>query len=215
MKIITLAATLCGISAFSSAFAATVPDAKNDTQQEQQAGSQSIVLAGGCFWGVQAVFQHVNGVTNAISGYAGGAASAAHYEMVGNGDTGHAEAVQVTYDPAKITLGKILKVYFAVAHNPTELNFQGPDHGTQYRSAIFYNSPKQKEISQDYIVQLNTTKIFPGKIVTTLEPLEKFYPAEDYHQNYAKLHPDNPYIVRHDLPKVANLAKAFPELYIK
>lgn len=215
MKIITLAASICGLSSINPALAASVPDHKEDMQLASASGSQTIVLAGGCFWGVEAVFQHTKGVKQAISGYAGGNAETAHYDMIGSGTTGHAEVVQVTYDPSKITLGKILKVYFAIAHNPTELNYQGPDHGTQYRSAIFYDNPEQKKLAESYITQLNNAKVFSGNIVTTLEPLKQFYPAEDYHQDYAKLHPKNPYIVRHDLPKVANLEKAFPDLYVK
>lgn len=215
MKIITIAASICGLSSISPATAALVPEPKEDMQLAAQPGSQTIVLAGGCFWGVQAVFQHTKGVKQAISGYAGGDASTANYEIIGSGTTGHAESVQVTYDPSVVTLGKILKVYFAIAHNPTELNFQGPDHGTQYRSAIFYENPEQKKLAEAYIEQLNSAKIFSGQIVTTLEPLKAFYPAEDYHQDYAKLHPENLYIARYDLPKVANLKKVFPELYVK
>ena len=215
MKIITLAASICGLSSISPALAASVPNPKEDAQLASQPGSETIVLAGGCFWGVQAVFQHTKGVKQAISGYAGGSADTAHYEMVGSGTTGHAEAVQVTYDPSQITLGSLLKIYFAVAHNPTELNFQGPDHGTQYRSAIFFANPQQKKLAEAYMEQLNQAKIFSDKIVTTLEPLTKFYAAEDYHQDYAKLHPTNPYIARNDLPKVANLEKIFPDLYVK
>lgn len=215
MKFIPLAASLCGISSGSAAFAASIPDITEDVQLASGPGTETIVLAGGCFWGVQAVFQHVRGVKQAISGYAGGSAYTAHYEIVGSGITNHAEVVQVTYDPSKITLGKILKVYFAVSHNPTELNYSGPDHGTQYRSAIFYATPQQEKLAASYIAQLNQAKAFPTAIVTTLEPLKAFYPAEDYHQNYAKLNPDNPYIVRHDIPKVVNLEKAFPDLYLK
>lgn len=215
MKIITLAASICGLSSINSAIAASVPDANEDMSLTSQPERQNIVLAGGCFWGVQAVFQHTKGVTKAISGYAGGTEETANYEMVGSGTTGHAEVVQVTYDPSEITLGKILKIYFAVAHNPTELNYQGPDHGTQYRSAIFYENPGQKKLAESYITQLNNAKVFSGSIVTTLEPLTKFYPAEDYHQDYAKLHPDNPYIAKNDLPKVVNLQRAFPDLYVK
>jgi len=215
MKIFTIGASICGLSAMDPALAASVPSPKEDTQLASQPGSNTVVLAGGCFWGVQAVFQHTKGVKKAISGYSGGSADTAHYEMVGSGQTGHAEAVQVTYDPSQITLGSLLKIYFAVAHNPTELNYQGPDHGTQYRSAIFYENEEQKKLAQSYIAELNKAKIFPENIVTTLEPLKTFYAAEDYHQDYAKLHPENPYIVRNDLPKVVNLQKAFPELYVK
>ena len=215
MKIVTLAASICGLSSVSPALAASVPSATDDVTLASKPGSQTIVLAGGCFWGVQAVFQHTKGVKQAISGYAGGDAGTAHYDIVVTGATGHAEAVQVTYDPSQITLGTLLKIYFAVAHNPTELNFQGPDHGTQYRSAIFYENEEQKKIAASYITQLGHARIFPARIVTTLEPLKAFYPAEDYHQNYATLHPENPYIARNDTPKIVNLKNIFPDLYVK
>jgi peptide-methionine (S)-S-oxide reductase len=198
----------------------TLPEAVRDTSLEQSVGTAcqsqtSIVLAGGCFWGIQAVFQHVKGVTKAVSGYAGGAASTAHYEIVCTEKTGHAESVQVMYNPAQITLGQILKVFFSVAHDPTELNRQGPDDGTQYRSAIFYSTLEQKEVAEAYIDQLQQAKIFKSPIVTRLEPLKAFYPAEDYHQNYARLHPSDPYITINDIPKVKALEKEFPNLYIK
>ncbi len=177
------------------------------------AGPQSIVLAGGCFWGVQAVFQHTKGVTSAVSGYAGGEKQAAHYEMVGGGRTGHAESVAVTFDPQQISYGKILQIYFSVAHNPTELNRQGPDVGTQYRSAIFYANDEQKKIAYAYIAELDKAHIYPRPIVTQLEVLRGFYPAEDYHQDFAVLHPSYPYIVFNDLPKVDNLKKLFATAY--
>ncbi len=177
------------------------------------AGPQSVVLAGGCFWGVQAVFQHTKGVTQAVSGYAGGSKETAHYEMVGTGRTGHAESEQITFDPKEITLGKILQIYFSVAHNPTELNYQGPDHGTQYRSAIFYANDDQKRIASAYIAQLDKAHVFGEPIVTKLEPLTGFYPAEDYHQDFAILHPAYPYIVFNDAPKVENLKRLFPDYY--
>ena len=177
----------------------------------EPAKTETIVVAGGCFWGVQGVFQHTKGVTSAISGYAGGKSETAHYEIVSTGKTGHAESVQITYDPSQISLDKLLDVYFTVAHNPTELNYQGPDHGTQYRSAIFYNSPEQKKAIEAKIAALDTKKAF----VTTLEPVTQFYPAEDYHQNYLALHPYQPYILINDAPKVAKLEKTFPELYVK
>jgi peptide-methionine (S)-S-oxide reductase len=177
--------------------------------------SQTIVRAGGCFWGIQAVFQHVKGVTEALSGYAGGEAATAHYEDVGTGTTGHAESVQVTYNASQVTLEEILKVFFAVAHDPTELNRQGPDTGPQYRSAIFFATPEQQKIAAAYIAQLEQTKAFSAPIVTTVEPLKKFYPAEDYHQDYASTHPYSPYIVRNDLPKVEALKKKFPDLYVE
>jgi len=177
------------------------------------AGLQTAVLAGGCFWGVQAVFQHTKGVTNAVSGYAGGQKDTAHYDMVGSGRTGHAESVSVTFDPREISYGKILQIYFSVAHNPTQLNYQGPDHGTQYRSAIFYANDEQKHVAEAYITQLDKAHAFNRLIVTKLETLTAFYPAEDYHQDYAVLHPTYPYIVFNDLPKVDNLKRLFAEVY--
>src|SRR5262249_32173559 len=166
-----------------------------------------------CFWGVQAVFQHTKGVTSAVSGYAGGDKSTAHYETVGTGRTGHAESVSVTFDPRQVSLGKILQIYFSVAHNPTELNRQGPDVGTQYRSAIFYADDEQKKVATAYVAQLDKAKVFPGPIVTQLERLQGFYPAEDYHQDFAVLHPSYPYIVFNDLPKVDNLKRMFAADY--
>jgi peptide-methionine (S)-S-oxide reductase len=177
------------------------------------AGTQTLVLAGGCFWGVQGVFQHVAGVTSAVSGYAGGEQSTAHYEMVGSGRTGHAESVRITYDPAKVSLGTLLRVYFSVAHDPTELNRQGPDVGTQYRSTIFATTDEQAKVAQAYIDQLDATKLFGRKIVTTIERGRTFYPAEGYHQDYLTLHPSQPYIVFNDLPKVENLKRLFPAVY--
>ncbi len=174
---------------------------------------ESIVLAGGCFWGVEAVFEHTRGVLDAVSGYAGGTAETAHYNMIGSGTTGHAESVKVTYDPAQISLDQLLDIYFSVAHNPTQLDYQGPDHGSQYRSAIFYASSVQKKQAEAKIAALDAGQVFAEPIVTTLEKLEQFYPAEDYHQNYAALHPTQPYIVIHDVPKVANLKKEYPDFY--
>jgi peptide-methionine (S)-S-oxide reductase len=179
------------------------------------AGPQTLVLAGGCFWGVQGVFQHVDGVTSAVSGYAGGEPSTAHYEMVGSGRTGHAESVKITYDPGKVSLGKLLQVYFSVAHDPTELNRQGPDVGTQYRSIIFAMNDEQAKVAQAYIDQLDATKLFGRKIVTTIERNRAFYPAEEYHQDYLTLHPNQPYIVFNDLPKIENLKRLFPMIYRK
>ncbi len=199
--------------AFAAHAAAPLPDPVLDQSPATQ--QQNIVLAGGCFWGVQAVFQHVRGVTQAVSGYAGGGAETAHYETVSSGASGHAESVQVTYDPSQITLGKILKIYFTVAHDPTELNRQGPDRGTQYRSAIFVATPEQQKVATSYIAQLEQAKVFSAPIVTAVEPLRGFYAAEDYHQNYFRLHPDNPYILINDRPKVLALKKEFPELYIE
>jgi peptide-methionine (S)-S-oxide reductase len=177
------------------------------------AAPQTIVLAGGCFWGVQAVFQHVKGVSQAVSGYAGGSKETASYEVVSSGGTGHAESVQVTFDPAQISLGRILQVYFSVAHDPTQLNRQGPDFGTQYRSAIFYQDDAQKRVAQAYIAQLDKAGVFKRAIVTQLNLLTGFYSAEAYHQDYATLHPAMPYIALNDLPKVENLQRVFTDLY--
>ncbi|QQD56548.1 peptide-methionine (S)-S-oxide reductase MsrA [Pseudomonas fluorescens BBc6R8] len=174
---------------------------------------QTAVFAGGCFWGVQGVFQHVQGVKNAVSGYDGGAASTAQYESVSGGDTGHAESVAVTYDPSKVSYGKLLQIYFSVAHNPTELNRQGPDNGTQYRSAIFAQNAEQQKVAQAYIAQLDAAKAFDKPIVTKIEMGKAFYPAESYHQDFLTENPSYPYIVINDLPKVAQLKKLFPEQY--
>jgi len=176
-------------------------------------GSEIAVLAGGCFWGVQGVFQHVKGVTNAVSGYAGGAAQTAQYETVSGGDTGHAESVQVTFDPKQITYGQILQVFFSVAHDPTELNRQGPDHGTQYRSAIFPANEAQAEVAKKYIAQLDAAHVFRKPIVTKIEMGKSFYPAEAYHQDFLVRHPYYPYIVFNDLPKIESLKKLLPDFY--
>jgi peptide-methionine (S)-S-oxide reductase len=176
-------------------------------------GLKTFVLAGGCFWGVQGVYQHTRGVTKAVSGYAGGKADTAQYEIVGSGRTGHAEAVQITYDPKQVTLGKLLQIYFSVAHDPTQLNRQGPDSGTQYRSTVFTSDPAERKLVEAYIAQLNAAKVYPKKIATTLEPLNRFYPAEEYHQDYLTLHPSQPYIVINDLPKIENLKKIFADNY--
>ena len=176
-------------------------------------GEQTAVFAGGCFWGIEAVFEHVKGVTGVVSGYSGGSAKTARYELVSRGNTGHAEAVRITYDPSQLTYGQLLKVFFSVAHNPTELNRQGPDTGRQYRSAIFYANEEQKRIAEAYIEQLSQAKVFARRIVTEVVALEGFYQAEAYHQDYVNHHRDQPYIVMHDLPKVANLRKQFPDLY--
>jgi len=176
------------------------------------ATTQHVVLAGGCFWGMEAVFDDLKGVTNVVSGYSGGARSTAHYEMVSTGETGHAESVDVTYDPSKITFGQLLSVYFLVAHDPTELNRQGPDTGTQYRSAIFYTSDDQKQTAQAFIRHLEQAKIIDGQIVTQVVPLQAFYPAEDYHQHFVARNPTYPYVVINDLPKLARLRERYPEL---
>ena len=192
-----------------------LPDPVVDAKLASTKGEQTAVFAGGCFWGIEAVFEHVKGVISASSGYSGGAAETAHYEMVSAGNTGHAESVQVKYDPSQISYGQLLKVYFAVAHDPTQLNRQGPDTGTQYRSAIFFNSAEQKSIADAYITQLNKAGVFKRPIVTQVVALKAFYEAESYHQNYAVQHPDEPYIAINDLPKVAELRKQLPELYVE
>jgi peptide-methionine (S)-S-oxide reductase len=174
--------------------------------------TQTAVLAGGCFWGVEAVFERLKGVSDVVSGFAGGSKASAHYEIVSLGTTGHAESVRVTYDPAQITYGQLLRVFFSVAHDPTELNRQGPDDGTQYRSSIFYGSDEQRDIAQAYIEQLDAAKVFKRRIVTKVVPLDGFYPAEAYHQDFVRHNPTYPYVVYNDLPKLDHLKKAFPEL---
>jgi peptide-methionine (S)-S-oxide reductase len=176
-------------------------------------GLQTVVVAGGCFWGVQGVFQHTSGVVNAVSGYAGGSKMTADYTMVSTGTTGHAESVQIKYDPKQISYGKILQIFFSVAHDPTQLNRQGPDSGTQYRSAIFTSNDEQKKVTDAYIAQLNAAKVYKKPIVTKVGALQGFYPAEDYHQDYLTLHPTQPYIAYNDIPKVENLKKLFAENY--
>jgi len=176
-------------------------------------GLQTAVFAGGCFWGVQGVFQRVQGVSQAVSGYSGGAEKTAMYEMVGSGLTGHAESVKVTYDPKKVSYGTLLQIFFSVVHDPTQLNRQGPDSGTQYRSAIFYADAAQKETAEKYVAQLDAAKSYPKKIVTQVVPLVAFYPAEAYHQDYLTLHPNSGYIVYNDLPKIENLKAVFPQQY--
>jgi peptide-methionine (S)-S-oxide reductase len=176
-------------------------------------GQETAVVSGGCFWGIQAVFQHLKGVTSATSGYSGGAANTAHYEEVSTGETGHAESVKVIYDPSQISYGQILMIFFSVGHNPTELNRQGPDYGSQYRSSIFYSNDGQKKIAEAYIAQLNAAKIYSQPIVTKVVPLQAFYVAEDYHQDYLKHHPYEPYIMINDQPKLTSLKKEYPELY--
>lgn len=175
--------------------------------------TQKLVVAGGCFWGVQGVFQHVAGVSRVVSGYAGGEKSTAHYARVGMGDTGHAESVEIAYDPRRVSLGTLLQVYFSAAHDPTQRNRQGPDTGTQYRSAIFVSDAAQAKVAREYIAQLEASKVFPKPIVTRIEPLTRFYPAEAYHQDYLIRHPDEPYIVINDLPKIDNLKSAYPAVW--
>jgi peptide-methionine (S)-S-oxide reductase len=202
-------ASAAGESGASAALPAPVVDEAKVTSP----GQKTAVIAGGCFWGIQAVFQHVKGVVSATSGYSGGSMKNPDYETVSTGKTGHAESVQIVYDPSQVTYGELLRVFFSVAHDPTELNRQGPDDGTQYRSVIFYGNEEQKRIAEAYIAQLAQAKVYRKKIVTQVAPLKAFYPAEGYHQDYAKRHPDDGYIVVNDVPKVANLQKEFPELY--
>jgi peptide-methionine (S)-S-oxide reductase len=192
-----------------------LPDPKVDESPTATKDRETVVLSGGCFWGIQAVFEHVKGVSKATAGYSGGKVKGPTYEEVSSGQTGHAESVEVVYDPSKITLGRLLKIFFSVAHDPTQLNRQGPDEGTQYRSAIFYETPDQQRIAQAYVDQLTAAKAFSRPIVTEITAYKGFYRAEDYHQDYANQHPDNPYIRINDLPKVDNLKKEFPDLYVK
>jgi peptide-methionine (S)-S-oxide reductase len=190
-----------------------VPAPTADAAKPVTPGKQTATIAGGCFWGIQAVFQHVKGVISATSGYAGGTVKNPDYETVSSGSTGHAESVQIVYDPSQVTYGELLRVFFSVAHDPTELNRQGPDEGTQYRSVIFYGNSEQKRIAEAYIAQLDQAKVYRRKIVTQVVPLQAFYQAEGYHQNYATLHPNDGYIVYNDAPKVANLRREFPDMY--
>lgn len=219
---LALYAVALGLAAFSAidlapSFAAedavVIPPPTVDAQPTN--GTQTAVLAGGCFWGVQGVFQHTAGVVNAVSGYAGGSKTTADYQMVSTGATGHAESVQVTFDPKKVSYGKILQIFFSVVHDPTQLNRQGPDSGTQYRSAIFAANEDQKKVAESYIAQLNAAKVYRKPIVTKVGPLEAFFPAEAYHQDYLTLHPNQPYIAYNDLPKVENLKKLFAENYLE
>ncbi len=182
---------------------------------ETSARKQTAVLSGGCFWGMEAVFEHLKGVSNVVSGFSGGSAATANYEIVSSGMTGHAESVKITYDPSQISYSQLLKIYFLVAHDPTQLNAQGPDTGTQYRSAIFFANDEQKRVAQSYIDQLNTKHVFPKQIVTQLVPLKGFYQAEEYHQHFIDRNPMYPYVVVNDLPKLAQLQAQFPKMYKK
>ena len=195
-----------------STSAATFPDPLTDSIVPTTE-AQMAVFAGGCFWGMEGVFEHLQGVSEVYTGYAGGSVESAHYEEVSSGATTHAESVKITYDPSQISYGQLLKVYFAVAHDPTQLNRQGPDEGMQYRSAIFFANDEQKQVAQTYIAQLNKAHLFERPIVTQLNPLERFYVAEDYHQDYIERNPYNPYVVLHDLPQIARLQQQFPKLY--
>jgi peptide-methionine (S)-S-oxide reductase len=199
-------------SACSNASAATIPAPAID-EKSANGSDRFAVFAGGCFWGVEAVFEHTKGVKKVTSGYSGGTTATARYDVVSEGNTGHAESVQVVYDPSQISYGQLLQIFFSVAHDPTQLNRQGPDHGPQYRSAIFAASPEQQRIAQAYIDQLNKAKVFKSRIVTEVRTLDVFYPAEAYHQDYAAHHPDDLYIVMNDAPKVDHLRRQFPQLY--
>jgi peptide-methionine (S)-S-oxide reductase len=211
----TLLSLAIALSAMTAACAAekAVPLPAPAQDITSTASTETAVFAGGCFWGVQAVFQHTKGVLNAVSGYSGGDKNTAQYETVGSGMTGHAEAVQITYDPKQVSYGKLLQIFFSVAHDPTQYNRQGPDAGTQYRSAVFYSTPQQKDVTEKYIAQLDAAKAFPKRIVTQVAPLKGFYAAEGYHQDYATLHPDSMYIATFDLPKIANLKAVMPQVY--
>ena len=215
LSAILLTLVFAAVTACSAADrASAVPNPAVDSPIATAKSQQTAVVSGGCFWGIQAVFQHVKGVINATSGYTGGSSLTAQYEIVSTGATGHAESVKITYDPSQVTYGQLLRVFFSVAHDPTELNRQGPDEGTQYRSSIWYANDEQKRIAEAYIAQLDKAKVFPSPIVTKVVPLKGFYAAEGYHQNYAANHPDDPYIVYNDAPKVAHLREQLPELYI-
>ncbi|HEY6211057.1 MAG TPA: peptide-methionine (S)-S-oxide reductase MsrA [Vicinamibacterales bacterium] len=214
MKLAASFAAVGLVVVLGAAAGAPFPDPSEDEPLAAQSGRETIVLAGGCFWGVQAVFQHTKGVLTATSGYAGGTAKNPSYELVSSGTTGHAESVQVVYDPAQISLGRLLKVFFSVAHDPTQLNRQGPDEGTQYRSMVLASNDRQAEIARAYIRQLDAAKIFRGRIVTQVAPLGAFYRAEAYHQDYVYQHPFEPYIVINDRPKVENLKKRYPDIYV-
>ena len=218
MRVLAIAMVVVAIAAACNAgseASVAVPAAAVDEVKSPDKGKATAVVAGGCFWGIQAVFQHVKGVHSATSGYAGGTVKNPSYETVSSGRTGHAESVKIVYDPSKVTYGELLRVFFSVALDPTELNRQGPDEGTQYRSVIFYANDEQKKIAEAYIAQLDQAKVFQGKIVTQVVPLQAFYEAEGYHQNYAEQHPNDPYIRYNDAPKVANLKREFPDMHAK
>ncbi|MHB8668674.1 MAG: peptide-methionine (S)-S-oxide reductase MsrA [Burkholderiales bacterium] len=206
---------VAALAAFVPSHAAgPLPNPKIDASLAATKGTQTAVFAGGCFWGMEGVFEHVRGVTQVVSGYAGGSVVNPSYEQVSSGTTGHAESVRISYDPSRISYGQLLKVFFSVASDPTELNRQGPDTGTQYRSAIFFANDEQKRAAEAYIAQLKSAHVFSRPIVTEVAPLKAFYPAEAYHQHYLELHPYQPYIVINDLPKIANLKREFPALYV-
>jgi peptide-methionine (S)-S-oxide reductase len=207
-----LALTIIAVAAAAISLRQLPAHADSSTAPPPPAGTDKVVLAGGCFWGMEAVFESLKGVTSAVAGYSGGNRDTAHYEMVSTGLTGHAESVEVTYDPSQISFGQLLAVYFLVAHDPTELDRQGPDEGNQYRSAIFFSTDAQKAAAQSYIARLEEQKVFDKPIVTQVVLLVAFYPAEEYHQHFVQRHPDYPYVVYNDLPKLAHLRQEFPQL---
>ena len=224
MRAVLIAVLLCagiGVLAWATAkpndgranAKAAFPKPAVDAPLASAKAQEIAVVSGGCFWGIQAVFQHLKGVTSATSGYSGGAAKTANYEEVSTGETGHAESVKVVFDPSQISYGQILMIFFSVGHNPTELNYQGPDRGTQYRSSIFYSNAEQKKIAEAYIQQLDAAKLYSQPIVTQVVPLQAFYPAENYHQDYLKHHPYEPYIMINDQPKLTSLKKEYPDFY--
>jgi peptide-methionine (S)-S-oxide reductase len=213
LSLLTTAVVLIGCSV-KAAPKAPIPASQTDVPLASASGRQTAVFAGGCFWGTQAVFQRVKGVVATTAGYSGGSAQTATYDQVTTETTGHAESVEVVYDPSRLTYGQLLRIFFSVAHDPTQLNRQGPDEGPSYRSAIFYSNPEQKRIADAYIAQLNAAKVFSGPIVTQVVPLKGFYRAEDYHQDYELHHPDNPYILVCDRPKIDALKQQFPELFV-
>ncbi len=210
---VAILAFAVGCSARAEGVNRQIPSPVVDIPAAEARGPQVAVLAGGCFWGMQGMFEHVQGVTRVVAGYSGGEKATAHYEMVGTETTGHAESVEITFDPRKISYGQLLRLYFSVAHDPTELNRQGPDSGPSYRSEIFFASPEQERVARAYVAQLTEAKVFPRPIVTKIEPLKGFYPAEGYHQDYLIRHSDQPYIVFNDLPKIEALKRAYPQLY--
>src|SRR6478609_9392728 len=210
-RLLPIAILLITIACHASSAAVKLPNPVADEPLSKTRSAETVVLAGGCFWGIQAVFEHVKGVSSVTAGYSGGQASTAQYETVSTGRTGHAESVRIVYDPAQVSYGQLLKVFFSVAHDPTELNRQGPDEGTQYRSAIFYANEDQRRIAQAYVDQLNRAKALAQPIVTQIVALQGFYPAEAYHQDYAEHHPNEPYIAINDLPKVEHLKQTLPE----
>lgn len=192
-----------------------LPDSNTDILTSSTTGKQTVVLAGGCFWGMEAVFEHLKGVSDVVSGFSGGSAATAHYEMVSSGNTGHAESVKITYDPLLISFAQLLKIYFSVAHDPTQLNRQDPDLGSQYRSAVFFTNDQQEQVAKAYIEQLDKAHVFHKPIATKIFPLKGFYPAEKYHQNFIDRNPNYPYVVVNDLPKLAQLQQQFPGMYKK